>query len=94
MTFGGKSGLAGFFSNKSHKLTDAETEAMYKQVDTSKLVQYGKTWEYIEAHDLVHKLGDTSSFLKIELERVGRETGCLHTVRGYGTHLAFDTPDG
>ena len=94
VTFGGKTGLAGFFADKSNKLSDAETEAMFKQVDTSKLVQYGKTWEYIQANNLLHKLGDTSSFLKIELERVGRETGVVHQVRGYGTHLAFDTPDG
>ena len=33
---------------------------------------------------------DSSSFLKIELERVSKETGIISDVRGYGTHLAFD----
>ena len=30
VTFGGKSGLAGFYSNKSHKLSDAEMDANLK----------------------------------------------------------------
>lgn len=28
--------------------------------------------------------------MKIELARVGRETGVFSDVRGYGTHLGFD----
>jgi 4-aminobutyrate aminotransferase/(S)-3-amino-2-methylpropionate transaminase len=94
VTFGGKAGVAGFFSNKSHKLDDADTAAMLKHVKADKLTAYGNTWETIANENLLHKLGDTSSFLKIELERVGKEMGDVHTVRGYGTHLAFDCSDG
>ena len=32
--------------------------------------------------------------MKIELERVGKETGIVSDIRGYGLHLAFDCPDG
>ena len=36
---------------------------------------------------------DTSTFLKIELTRVGKERGgIVRNVRGYGTFLGFDTP--
>ena len=75
-------------------MSDGEMEANLNQVDSANLVQYGQTWELIEAHNLLHRLHDTSSFLKIELERVGKETGLVEKVRGYGTHLAFDCPDG
>ena len=33
---------------------------------------------------------DTSTFLKIELERVHREKGIASNVRGYGTFIGFD----
>ena len=94
LTAGELAGVAGFFSNKSHKLDDADTAAMLKHVKADKLTAYGNTWETIANENLLHKLGDTSSFLKIELERVGKEMGDVHPVRGYGTHLAFDCSDG
>ena len=94
VTFGGKSGVAGFFSNKKWALEDAEVAASMSAVDTGKLIKYGYVWDKIEAHNLLHYSHDTSSFLKIELERVGKQTGEVHNVRGYGTHLAFDTSDG
>lgn len=59
-----------------------------------KLAAYGKTWKTIENENLLHTLGDTSSFLKIELARVGQKNGDVVDVRGYGTHLAFDCSNG
>ena len=35
-------------------------------------------------------VGDTSTFLKIELARVQKERGYLRNLRGYGTFLGFD----
>ena len=35
-------------------------------------------------------VGDTSTFLKIELLRVQRDLGLISNVRGYGTFLGFD----
>ena len=55
-----------------------------------KLLNYGTMWKIIEANDLLHDQKSTSSFLKIELDRVGRETGIIKNVRGYGTHLGMD----
>jgi 4-aminobutyrate aminotransferase-like enzyme len=55
-----------------------------------KLLNYGNIWKVIEGKDLLHLQKDTSSFLKIELDRVARETGEISNVRGYGTHLGFD----
>jgi len=34
---------------------------------------------------------DTSTFLKIELNRVEKEKGIIRNVRGYGTFLGFDS---
>ena len=55
-----------------------------------KLLNYGSMWKIIESGDLLHDQKSTSSFLKIELDRVARETGVIKNVRGYGTHLGFD----
>lgn len=92
VTFGGKSGLAGFFSTVNYRLIDSEAASFHQQVDMVKLLHYGQIWNIIAKQNLLHLQSDTSSFLKIELERVGRETGLVRDVRGYGTHLAFDCP--
>jgi len=55
-----------------------------------KLLNYGTIWKVIESSNLLHCQKDVSSFLKIELDRVGKETGHISNVRGYGTHLGFD----
>ena len=39
-------------------------------------------------------MNDTSTFLKIELARVNKEKGVCENVRGYGTFLGFDVPQG
>jgi 4-aminobutyrate aminotransferase-like enzyme len=54
------------------------------------LINHGLTWKTIQNQNLLHWQKDTSSFLKIELDRVQKETGLISDVRGYGTHLAFD----
>ena len=57
-----------------------------------KLLNYGVIWKYILKKDLLNYVNDTSTFLKIELNRVGREKGWVKNVRGYGTFLGFDAP--
>lgn len=90
VTFGGKSGLSGFYSTFEHRLND-ECTSFQQQVDMIKLLSYGHTWRIIDYDNLLHLQKDTSSFLKIELERVGRETdGLVSNVRGSGTYLGFD----
>ena len=54
------------------------------------MLNYGLTWKIMGQNNLLHWQKDTSSFLKIELDRVANETGFIDNVRGYGTHLAFD----
>lgn len=55
------------------------------------VLNFGKTWEIIADQNLLQLQKDTSSFMKIELDRIGRETGLIDgPVRGYGTHLGFD----
>lgn len=56
-----------------------------------KVLNYGKTWEIVENENLLGLLKDTSSFMKLELDRIGRDTGLIDgPLRGYGTHLGFD----
>lgn len=55
------------------------------------VLNYGKTWGIVDKEDLLHLQKDTASFLKIELDRIGKEKGFIDgPVRGYGTHLGFD----
>lgn len=41
VTFGGKSGLGGFFSNNEYRLTDAEAVGFHQNVNMIKLLMYG-----------------------------------------------------
>lgn len=46
----------------------------------------------MQRHELLEKVQDLSSFLKIELGNVERDRNCLiKNVRGNGTFLGFDT---
>ena len=57
-----------------------------------KLLNYGQIWKIIEGQHLLYYQKDTSSFLKIELERISKETGIINSdIRGNGTHLGFDS---
>merc|ERR1712153_159139 len=94
VTFGGKSGIGGFFSNNECRLSDEESFAFPQNVNMQRLLHYGRTQQLIEEGDLLHLQKDTASFLKIELGNVGKHTGLVENVRGYGTHLAFDVEDG
>lgn len=94
VTFGGKSGIGGFFSNNECRLSDEESFAFPQNVNMQKLLHYGRTQQLIEEGDLLHLQNDTASFLKIELGNVGKHTGLVNNVRGYGTHLAFEVEDG
>ena len=58
-----------------------------------KLLNFGVTWKYIQQKNLLSYVMDTSTFLKIELARVGKERGVVNNVRGYGTFIGFDTPN-
>ena len=91
MTFGGKSGLNGFYSTLSHRLNSSGT-TFSEKLDMAKLLHYGAIWNTISLDKVYHWQGDTSTFLKIELERVGKENpGLVSNVRGYGLHLGFDS---
>ena len=70
VTFGGKSGLGGFYSTTAHRLND-EGVSFSQNVDMKKVLNYGKTWEIVADQGLLQLQKDTSSFLKIELDRIG-----------------------
>jgi 4-aminobutyrate aminotransferase / (S)-3-amino-2-methylpropionate transaminase len=74
MTFGGKSGISGFYSTLEHRLNE-EATSFQQNLDMVKLLNYGTIWKVIEGKDLLGLQKDTCSFLKIELDRVARETG-------------------
>lgn len=56
-----------------------------------KLLNFGVTWKYIQKKNLLTYVMDTSTFLKIELNRIQKEQGIISNVRGYGTFIGFDT---
>lgn len=59
-------------------------------LDMVKLLNFGVVWKTILKKDLLAYVNDTSTFLKIELERVQREKGFISNVRGNGTFIGFD----
>merc|ERR1711988_665874 len=75
VTFGGKSGISGFFSSNDHRLDDSEVHAFAQNVNVAKLHKYGEIQNQIETDNVLHYLMDTASFLKIELTRAGKESG-------------------
>lgn len=54
VTFGGKSGVSGFFSNTEHRLTDSDTWKLSQNVNVGKLLKYGQTWQTIDNEGLLH----------------------------------------
>lgn len=90
VTFGGKAGISGFYSHVDFRL-DTQDFPLEQNVDLIKLVNYGIIWKTINKQDLLKFVGDTSIFLKIELERIAKEKGMITNVRGYGTFIGFDT---
>lgn len=91
VTFGGKAGISGYYTNLDYKLSYDEFP-LEQNVDLIKVLNYGIIWKTILNKDLLSYVQDTSTFLKIELGRIEKEKGSIRNVRGYGTFLGFDTP--
>ena len=47
----------------------------------------------MQERELLKLVWDTSTFLKIELNNIERDTGLINDVRGNGTFLGFDITD-
>jgi 4-aminobutyrate aminotransferase-like enzyme len=92
VTFGGKVGLSGFYTTPAFRPTAQDGLSLNQGVDLNNVVLFGKTWKYIQRKNLLNYVNDTSTFLKIELERVNRTKGIAHNIRGQGTYLGFDVP--
>lgn len=95
VTFGGKAGISGFYSTVNFRLDQLnEGEGLgfpfEQNIDMVKLLNFGVTWKYILKKNLLSYVQDTSTFLKIELNRVEKEKGIIQNVRGYGTFIGFD----
>ena len=94
VSFGGKSGISGFYSTIEYRLQDGSEAINFDQnVDMVKLINFGLTWKYIQKKNLLSYIGDTSTFLKIEMARVHKERGFCQNIRGYGTFIGFDVPN-
>ena len=89
VTFGGKTGISGFYSTYDFRL-NPHCASFEQNLDLSQVLTFGVTWRYIQSRSLLQYVGDTSSFLKIELENASRDTGNIGNVRGLGTAIAFD----
>jgi 4-aminobutyrate aminotransferase-like enzyme len=94
VTFGLKSGICGFYSTHDFRLNAGDEALCFKQnVESVKLLNFGLTWKHIQKKNLLTLVGDTSTFLKIELARVNQEVGIAQNIRGYGTFIGFDVPN-
>lgn len=89
VTFGGKAGISGYFSTLDFR----EGGSADQTVDMVKLLNFGVTWREIQDRELLKLVWDTSTFLKIELNNIARDTGVISDVRGNGTFLGFDLSD-
>jgi len=85
VTFGGKAGLNGYYAH-----IDFHPEIEQENFDFSKLDQYNNTWRIVQRYNYMDITMDTSSFLKLELNRIGVDNGRIDNVRGYGTFIGFD----
>lgn len=69
VTFGGKTGISGIFSGKNFKASPT-CSAFTQVVDMVKLINYGIVWKEIQRKQLLGMVGDTSTFLKVELGHI------------------------
>ena len=53
VTFGGKSGLAGFYATEAHKLND-EATSFEDGLDLARVVQYGQLYKVAEAQHVLY----------------------------------------
>lgn len=69
VTFGGKAGLSGVYSSRSIRVSP--TCSAYTQVvDLVKLINFEIGWREIQRKQLLALVGDSSTFLKVELTHV------------------------
>jgi len=90
VTFGGRAGISGFYSTAQFKL-HPQCASFAQDVDMVKLLNYEIVWRTIHNRALHELVQDTSSFLKIELGNIERDSGFISNVRGQGTFIGFDT---
>lgn len=90
VTFGGRAGISGYYSTVEYR-TSTHCTSYEQEVDLQKLLAFGVSWKTIQAKNLLDLVQDSSSFLKIELGNIERDTKLISNVRGNGTHIAFDT---
>ena len=93
VTFGGKTGISGFFSNYDYRL-NPHCASFEQQVDMTQLLGFGLSWKTAQYENLFELVNDSSSFLKMELNHVERDYGTINNVRGAGTYIGFDCLSG
>ena len=52
LTFGGRSGISGYFSNVDYRLNDLGY-TFEQNVDMVKLINFGLTWKYIQKKNIL-----------------------------------------
>lgn len=93
VTFGGKTGISGFFSSYDYRL-NPHCASFEQQVDMTQLLGFGLSWKTAQYENLFELVNDSSSFLKMELNHVERDYGTISNVRGAGTYIGFDCLSG
>jgi len=90
VTFGGRTGISGFYASRDFKVKSCFFETSVNMVD---VLAFGATWKAINDNNLLKMVDCTGSFLKIELGNLARDKGFIRNVRGNGTYLGFDVDE-
>ncbi|KAK4525039.1 hypothetical protein GAYE_SCF07G2943 [Galdieria yellowstonensis] len=95
VTFAKKMQVSGFFLKGEFRPAQAYRIYNTWMGDPLRMLQLDVITNVIEQDNLLKLVSDTGNFLKPELERISRENPYLiANVRGKGTFLAFDMPNG
>ncbi|EME26983.1 4-aminobutyrate aminotransferase [Galdieria sulphuraria] len=94
VTFAKKMQVSGFFLKSEFRPAQAYRIYNTWMGDPLRMLQLHVIANVIEKENLLTRVSDTGNFVKMELERISRETPFLvANVRGSGTFLAFDMPN-
>ena len=90
VTFGTSAHASGFFTTpdfrplEPHKLTTVSNGSMEQIVSMKHVIKQ------IKRKNLLEKVTDCGTFIRVELDRINKKKRIYTNLRGYGTFLAFD----
>lgn len=94
VVFGGAAQVSGFYTTPDFRPLQTAKLHSIGNGDLLNLIRYRTIQEVMKKKDLMWKVGDSSTFMKIELERMRKKNPFFSRVRGYGNFIGFDMDGG